>query len=605
MIKLTSSQEKAKEVIWHSLSECRGTLNPQDGVKFVLLMLLWSKLFPKTQKNIIGYFDLFETLDRPKFECLVKNLNKESEVEIFKTERLLGEIAKDSKLYQLIDSIRARLLPAAKLLIKGNQEDTSFIIDILVEFFKENFSKIAYPTLNSQILDFSDKVFEYLNENEEEINCLYEGGIASAHVFAKKRKIFTNPNNVHNDLTRSLLALYGKPLKQLKDYKEKNITFAVPETGWNGSIPSDYYFPFKDEEDSDPIIDPNCKMIYLAHKNTLQTTIALTSLGTLFSKTKGINYFREKIINLNWLDTVILLPTGVIPYSSIQTVLLVLKKNRSIKDELLFIDFSNCKKDESAKRGNLVIADEAINILLKTFQNKKKSKISKLVSIDKIKSNNFDLNFNKYFISDEDEDNFKTLQNREVVSLDSLVEFIRPLAIKRLKKGPKLNEIMISDIDYIGELNKTVKETNVSEEFFSKAKSTFIKNGDLIISIKGTIGKVGILKKDLINTIPGPSLCLLRVRKTSLIEAEYIFQYLRSNIGQRMIVHSSQGATIPFISIKDLKGLKIPIPDLKEQKISKRLTKRSKDLIDSIQAMQIELDKSIEDGWMIIEKNTS
>ena len=24
----------------------------------------------------------------------------------------------------------------------------------------------------------------------------------------------------------------------------------------------------KDEEDSDPIIDPNCKMIYLAHKNT-------------------------------------------------------------------------------------------------------------------------------------------------------------------------------------------------------------------------------------------------------------------------------------------------------------------------------------------------
>ena len=72
-----------------------------------------------------------------------------------------------------------------------------------------------------------------------------------------------------------------------------------------------------------------------------------------------------------------------------------------------------------------------------------------------------------------------------------------------------------------------------------------------------------------------------------------------------MIVHSSQGATIPFISIKDLKGLKIPIPDLKEQKISKRLTKRSKDLIDSIQAMQSELDKSIEDGWMIIEKNTS
>ena len=49
---------------------------------------------------------------------------------------------------------------------------------------------------------------------------------------------------------------------------------------------------------------------------------------------------------------------------------------------------------------------------------------------------------------------------------------------------------MISDIDKIGELRKIERKTVVSDDFLTRAKNTFIKKGDLLISIKGTVGKI-------------------------------------------------------------------------------------------------------------------
>ena len=132
-----------------------------------------------------------------------------------------------------------------------------------------------------------------------------------------------------------------------------------------------------------------------------------------------------------------------------------------------------------------------------------------------------------------------------------------------------------------------------------------VKENDLVISIKGTLGKVGIITKDLENTIPGTSLCILRPHTSSIVPGFYIFQYLRSSIGQTMITSSSQGVAIPFLSIKDLKNLSIPIPTAEERKYATKIMKRSIDLFETIKNMQMELNSFVNDGWMIIEKNTS
>ena len=135
---------------------------------------------------------------------------------------------------------------------------------------------------------------------------------------------------------------------------------------------------------------------------------------------------------MDWLNN--FNTTGVFSNTAIQGTLLVLRKDRKAKEKIQFIDFSNCKKDDSAKRGNLIIQDEDINNLLKTYTNRKENDFTVLIDPEQIKSNNYDLNFAKYFISKEDKNILRTLNN-ETLTLDSLVEFIIPLAIRKSFEG--------------------------------------------------------------------------------------------------------------------------------------------------------------------------
>ncbi len=212
----------------------------------------------------------------------------------------------------------------------------------------------------------------------------------------------------------------------------------------------------------------------------------------------------------------------------------------------------------------------------------------------------------RYLLTDEDKEIKNILNKRETVTLNSLVDFVRPLnsSPKNIKNGAEISEILISDINSIGEIKEGSKKVNVGEEFFSRSNLPFVKRNDLIISIKGTIGKIGIISTNLENTIPGTSLCILRVHDSSAINPEYLLQYLRSEICQRLISSSSQGSTIPFLSIKELKNLSIPIPSIAEQNTAKKISKRTKELFISLDEMQNELNQLTADGWLQLNNDS-
>ena len=354
--------------------------------------------------------------------------------------------------------------------------------------------------------------------------------------------------------------------------------------------------PYTEDDDSKNIIDLHSKLIYLAHKNTNKITVAFTNLNTLFSKSTGINFFRKKIVDNNWIDSIFLLPKGIFSFTNIPTAMLILRKEKEEKP-ITFIQYS-----DFSKKGYPFFLPDSYS--KQKTQLSLKDKISS-ISKEEIIDNDYDLNPNKYIVSNEDKKLINIIKKRDTASLGALVDFLRPLPFKKSLKGSELSEIMISDIDLVGEVNTAEKKTVVSEQFLAKSNLPCVKKGDLVISIKGTLGKVGIIATDLPNTIPGPSLCILRTHQESLVKKEYIFQYLRSKLGQRMINRSSQGGYVPFISIYDLKNLKIPIPSLAEQKRSILIQQRSREIIDSIQKLKLELDNCIDNGWIKESKNPS
>ena len=107
------------------------------------------------------------------------------------------------------------------------------------------------------------------------------------------------------------------------------------------------------------------------------------------------------------------------------------------------------------------------------------------------------------------------MEHRELFPLSTLVDIKRPFNVPSFtsKSGwEELNVVLLNDINYIGEITTASKKIKVKKALFNKFEGhwPYLEKDDIVISIKGTLGKVGIVKKDIDRTLPGPSLCVLR-----------------------------------------------------------------------------------------------
>lgn len=110
---------------------------------------------------------------------------------------------------------------------------------------------------------------------------------------------------------------------------------------------------------------------------------------------------RRKLIEKNYIDTVIGLPEKAFYGTSIPVTIIILKKNKEKKD-FLFIDAS---KDFYKEGKNNYITDESIEKIMNTFVNRKTiDKYSYLASFEEIEENDFNLNVSRYVDTFEEEE---------------------------------------------------------------------------------------------------------------------------------------------------------------------------------------------------------
>ncbi len=481
-------------------------LAPGLWIDTLVFMLLWAKFLPQTENEAIGFFDVLNTVDSPeKIEKVLLKLRKDGpgmlpEFIDYMDENNVNRVGYQKQL-ENFENLRSSLLPLAKVVATGTNKEIEAIIDLILEIDIGNSGPGIY-SLNKGILNFSKKVFDDISINSE-LNCLGPIGALAAYKFSENRDTFHYvPYDSIERFASSLINLYGKVSPSLSRWDKREISFVGFEWGSRGDwelVPYFQEFLNNDFGEWQNINDFQCKSIYLAHENTKDTTIAITNMGTLFSNNNGISHFRKKLIDNNWLETVIELPSHIFHCSGVPGALLILKKNRKSVDKIQFIDFTNCQNHSEAKRGTLLIPEKEIENLFKIYKNKKIDKNSILVSADDIKSQDYNLSVRRYLLTDEDKEIKNILNKRETVTLNSLVDFVRPLnsSSKNIKNGTEISEILISDINSVGEIKEGSKKVNVGEEFFSRSNLPFVKRNDLIISIKGTIGKIGIISTDL------------------------------------------------------------------------------------------------------------
>ncbi len=140
---------------------------------------------------------------------------------------------------------------------------------------------------------------------------------------------------------------------------------------------------------------------------------------------------------------------------------------------------------------------------------------------------------------------------------------------KRLPKGNLLVDfdtghpyIRVTDLG-----NKWVKKQGlqfVTPDIQKKIARYTVNKGDVIISIVGSIGVIGKIS----NELDGANLtenCMKFVLKYNILDNDFLYYFLISNIGQDEIEKRTVGSTQPKLPLYNIKDIDILLPSLNEQ----------------------------------------
>ena len=148
--------------------------------------------------------------------------------------------------------------------------------------------------------------------------------------------------------------------------------------------------------------------------------------------------------------------------------------------------------------------------------------------------------------------------------LSDVAEVRRCLMVKHGSSGKEYFEIRLDDCDIMGVLSDQPRRKFRAAEGTPerRAAAATVKDGDILISLRGKTGTVALVEKPCDNTIGNQQFVIVRIRPNfeGRISPEYLFRYLRSERMTRLIGSRITGDTLPSIRIKDIENLPVEIP---------------------------------------------
>lgn len=143
-------------------------------------------------------------------------------------------------------------------------------------------------------------------------------------------------------------------------------------------------------------------------------TVVVMPHGVLF-RGAGEGIIRQRIVENNLIDTIIGLPENLFYGTSIPTCILILKNNKKNKD-IFFIDAS--ADYYKGKRQNKLREEDILKIVSAYRKRKDIDKYCRVVSLDEIKANDYNLNITRYMETSDGDENVDL--NVSKIAIDKL-----------------------------------------------------------------------------------------------------------------------------------------------------------------------------------------
>ncbi|CAM3445594.1 N-6 DNA methylase [Parendozoicomonas haliclonae] len=344
-------------------------------------------------------------------------------------------------------------------------------------------------------------------------------------------------------------------------------------------------------------------VIHIRHlmSQTLKRSAVVVS-SAMLQRTKGKEKaFKYWLLENGFVRAIIKLPSCCIPGYRNTASLLVLDRQEK-NDKVILFDASKAYFHQSGKNGLQVLrnADAIVEALCNNSAEKasKDSPNKITVSVAEIIENDTNLDISRY----RQTNNQKASGGRQTLPLFEVAELIRAQALPQSSGSPARHflEAAPADITLSGEVMHPDKALAVSSQSLPRALSQKLKAGDIVLTIKGNTGKVGLVPSICgDNWVAGQAFQIIRLRPDSPIkDSRILFQYLTSEAGQHYLNSIRSGTSVAFLQTRDIQQMPIPMMTSEEQSLALQSWQEIKKIHAEIALLREKIDQQHNALWI-------
>ncbi len=162
------------------------------------------------------------------------------------------------------------------------------------------------------------------------------------------------------------------------------------------------------------------------------------------------------------------------------------------------------------------------------------------------------------------------------------------------------NGFAFKSSDYVDSGHFVMRITNVQQGYISAHNPKYISidptsslarfvlnEGDILISLTGDVGRVGVLKEHHLPAVLNQRVARVTDIRSRLIEKKYLFIFLNSDLFRFQVEELARGAAQANVSTKDILSISFQIPPLVEQqRIVEKLDRAFEEIDRAIEATE-------------------
>jgi type I restriction enzyme M protein len=304
--------------------------------------------------------------------------------------------------------------------------------------------------------------------------------------------------------------------------------------------------------------------------------------GIIFQSANAYKQLRKMLVE-NHLYAVVSLPAGVFnPYSGVKTSILLMDKQLAKKtDSILFVKIENDGFDLGAQRREIDKNDlpDALHVIqeyITALRNNKPETFNAdglsraesrgkpcgalLVKKAKLAENGeYNLTGDRYRVTET-----QRHQKWPMVELGEICEILNGFAFKSEKYvNAGIRIIRITNVQKGIIIDDDPKYYSPSD--LSEFENFILKKDDLLISLTGNVGRVGLLPESFLPAALNQRVACIRVTTPRILQ-KFLYSILNTDTFENACIDAASGVAQKNLSTEWLKKYKIPLPPLEVQR---------------------------------------